>query len=70
MIILILISGPSDIDMPVNAENNNTGNGIISFKEKDLAELAFTELKNTALKEQMILYIGPANKAPSEAARR
>lgn len=61
--------GPISISVPVDKNNKHMGHGIITFKEKSLAELAFHELKKTSFKGQMLPYSGPANRDPPAVRR-
>lgn len=58
------ILGPSSVDIPVGVNNKHRGYGIIAFKQRNLAQLAYQELKKAGLKFEMITYTGPANKDP------
>lgn len=66
----LLFPGPASISVPLDSNNKHMGHGIITFREKLLANLAFEELKKTSFKDQMILYSGPANREPSEISRK
>lgn len=66
----MFLLGPASISVPLDSKNKHMGHGIITFKEKSLANLAFDELKKTSFREQMIPYTGPANRDPPEISRR
>lgn len=66
----LFISGPSSVNIPVDSENKHMGHGIVTFEEKELAQLAYQELKKSALKTEMIFYTGPANRDPPEVINK
>lgn len=42
------------------------GVSIVTFRERELAELAYNDMQKTAMGEKMVLYSGPGNKSPPE----